>query len=110
MSQQAEFLKNVRETFVKAQTNATQRLGALVEKGKASQKDISDRLSKIDLAKVAPTVEELQKRVLQARESALTYVDATGRTQAGNVAAELRKLADRLEKLAQKPAEAQQVH
>src|SRR4051812_27424400 len=58
MTQQTEFLKNVRETFTKAQTNAAQRLGALegdarkvigglVEKGRASQKDLSEKLSKL---------------------------------------------------------------
>lgn len=106
MTQQVEFLKNV---FTKAQTNATERLGALVEKGKASQKDLSERIAKLDLAKVSPKVEEIQKRVKTAGESAYSYVDSTGRTQAANVAAELRKLADRLEKVAQKPAEPVQV-
>jgi len=109
MIQQAEFMKNVRETFTKAQTTAAGRLETLVEKGRASQKDLADRLARLEMARLTPpevkaTVGLLQKRVKSAGESALGYVDATGRQQAATVAVELRKLADRLEKISQRSA------
>jgi hypothetical protein len=129
MAEQTEFFKTVREGITSAQAKATQRfealegdarkaLDGLVEKGKASQKDIVERLGKLAQAeviqqKVKPAAEEAFKKVASAEykqtldelaKKARTFVDTTSREQAGVIAGELRKFADRLEKLAQKPA------
>lgn len=130
---QTEILKSVRETFHSAQVKATARIDAfnvdakkafteLVEKGRTSQKDIAERLGKagselekrvkpvadgligkVGSPEVRTKVEEIGKKAKEAQSKAIQYVDTTSREQAAVFAGELRKLADRLEKLSQKP-------
>lgn len=111
MPEQTEFLKNVRERFTGVQSKATERWGALnqdarkvfdglVEKGRVSQRDLSERLQK---AGYVGKVEELTRRVKEAQGRAASFVDTTSRDSAAAVAENLRKVASRLDQLAQKP-------
>jgi uncharacterized membrane protein YheB (UPF0754 family) len=118
MSVQAEFLKNVRDNISTVQAKASARIESLngsarkiisevVEKGKTSQKDISERLSKIASPeviqqKVKPVAEEAIKRVTEASTKAKTYVDTTSREQAAAFAGGLHKMADRIGQIGHK--------
>jgi hypothetical protein len=119
MAQQAEFLKNVRENLNAVQAKATARLETLngtaskaiseiVEKGKAQQKDLSEKLSKFASKealeqRVKPVAEVAYKQVSAVREKASAYVNETSRGPAVAVAGSLRKVAARLETFGQKP-------
>lgn len=142
MSEQVEFFKSVREGFSAVQAKATQRIEALegdakkalnelVEKGRLSQKDLIERLGriakvqdkvkpaaeeawrKVSSAEYKQTLEELTRKVKETREKARTFVDSTSREQAAALAGELRRFAERLDKLAKKaesePSEAEPV-
>lgn len=114
--QQAEFIKNVKDSFSSAQQKATARFEELsgdarklfddlVERGRTSQKDLTERLQKLTGAEYASRVEEISKRVRELQTKAVEFVDSASREQAATLAAELRRLADRLESLAKKRAE-----
>lgn len=114
MSEQVEFLKNVRERFVVVQNKATERIGTLnqdakkaleglVEKGRTTQHNITDLIQKADYkAKVG----ELTKKVKDAQGRAVTFVDNTSRERVAAVAENLRKAAARLEQLSHREASA----
>ncbi len=107
--------------FEALEGDARKALNELVEKGRVSQKDLRDRLGrlakspvvqekvmpaaeealrKVTHAEYRQTIDELAKKVRETREKARTFVDSTSREQAIALAGELRKFADRLEKLA----------
>ncbi len=113
MTEQAEFLKSVKDSFSSAQAKASARIETLsgdarklfddlVERGRVSQKDISERFQHLTGAETGGRIEELSKRVRELQTKAVEFVDSASRDQAGVLAAELRKLADRLETLAKK--------
>lgn len=111
--QQAEFLKSFKDSFSSAQQKATARFETLsgdarklfddlVERGRTSQKDLTERLQKLTGAEYASRLEELSRRVKELQTKAVEFVDAASREQASTLATELRRLADRLEALAKK--------
>jgi polyhydroxyalkanoate synthesis regulator phasin len=113
MTEQAEFLKSVKDSFSSAQAKATARIETLsgdarklfddlVERGRVSQKDLSEKFQKLTGAETRGRIEELSRRVRELQTKAVEFVDSASRDQAGALAAELRKLADRLETLARK--------
>jgi hypothetical protein len=114
MSEQADFLKNVRSRLNEVQSRASARIDTLnedarkafedlVEKGRESQKDISERFQKVDYR---TRVEKLTRKVKEAQGRAVSYVDATSREQAAAVAENLRRFASRLDQIARKQAAA----
>lgn len=113
------------QRFEALEGDARKALTGLVEKGKVSQRDVVERLNRLAssgvinekvkpaaeeaLRRVSATeykqaLEELGKKVRETREKAVAFVDTTGREQAGALAVELHRFADRLEKLAKKVA------
>jgi len=111
--------------------DAKKALGDLVERGRHSQKDIADRLQKIAQSgiiqqKVRPAAEEAFKkvggldyrarmdkmgqelggRVRELQHRAAEYVGASSRQQVLSLAGELRKLGEKMEKLATKEEQA----
>lgn len=113
MTDQAEFLRTVKESLSSAQAKASARFETisgdarrlfddLVERGRVSQKDLSERFQKLTDSEARGRVEELSKRVRELQTKAMEFVDAASREQAAALAAELRKLVDRLETLAKK--------
>jgi hypothetical protein len=99
MSEQAEFLKNVRERLNGVQTrletlnhDAKKVFDDLAEKGRESQKDLATRLQKADLG----------RKVREARGRAVSYVDTASRERAASVAENLRRVASRLDQVARR--------
>jgi DNA-binding Lrp family transcriptional regulator len=115
MSEQTDFLKTVREGLTSVQTVAARRLealegdarkalGELVEKGRDSQKELAERLGRLTASGSA--LEGVVQSLRGAGGRAVAFVDATGREQAVSLAGELRRIADLLEKVAVKKADA----
>ncbi len=110
------------QRFEALEGDARKALNDLVEKGKLSQKDLFDRLGRLTKSPVVQervkpaeealrkvfhseyrqTLEDLTLKVRETRHKARNFVGATSRDQALALAGELRKFADRLEKLAKK--------
>lgn len=115
MSEQTDFLKTVREGLSAVQTVATRRLEALegdarkvlgdfVEKGRDSQKELIERLSR--LTANGSSLEGVVQSLKDAGGKAVAFVDTAGREQAVTLAGELRRIAELLEKVAVKKDEA----
>jgi len=116
MALQAEFLKSVRDNLNTVQAKATARIESLngsarkmisdvVEKGKHSQKDLSERLSKIapsDLIqqKVKPAAEQAMKRATEVGNKAKSYVNAAAASNS------VKKVTERLNQFRQKTGQA----
>lgn len=103
MSEKKDFLTSVRENLTQVQKTATAKVETLngsakkiftevVEKGKASQKNIT-----VKLHETAKPAEAVLKK-------ARTYVDSASREQAKAFAGNLRKVAARLDQIGQVPA------
>jgi hypothetical protein len=115
MSEQTDFLKTVREGLSAVQTVATRRfealegdarkvLGDFVEKGRDSQKELIERLSR--LTANGSSLEGVVQSLKDAGGKAVAFVDTAGREQAVTLAGELRRIAELLEKVAVKKDEA----
>lgn len=137
--EQAEFMSSVRRGFTAAQAVATARLESLngdarrvfddlVERGKTSQRDITERLQRIARAeavqeKMRPVEEafrkvqvaeyrarlesltrELTRRLSELQQSARGLVETASREQLHTAALELRRVADLLETLSRRLA------
>lgn len=94
MSQQAEFVKSVRDHFAGLQT----RFGSLNTDARKAFERVRD-------GEYKTRVEGLSRKVKEAQGRAASYVDSTSRGQAAVVVAEnLRKVASRIDQLASKVA------
>lgn len=107
MAEQVEFLKTVRERFSGVQArlgtlndDARKVFEGLVEKGRESQKDLSERLQKVAVPAYKTRIGAISRKVKAAQGRAVTYVDSTSRDRAAAVAENLRKVASRLDQLA----------
>ena len=104
MSEQVEFLKNVRERFVVVQNKATERLGTLNQDAKKALEGLVEKGRTIQKTDYKAKVGEITKKVKDAQGRAVTFVDTTSRERVAAVAENLRKAAARLEQLSHRPA------